>query len=99
MSRKSFLPAAGKPALATGIDASINGEQRRCEIHRADLKFFEAVHGSALAHFNRFREGTWTSEALRAVIEFAARPRQAAEETIDNFGLRFMTSSTDRRRG
>jgi len=96
MSKKSATPAAGKAVLATGIDATISGEKRRCEIHRSDLRFFEAANGPALRIMNAIRSLEWDVELIRAIIEFASLPRPS-DDNIDLYRMSHMTTRSMRR--
>ncbi|TAZ76559.1 hypothetical protein [Rhizobium ruizarguesonis] len=61
--------------MKTAIKASIHGADYTCEIHRDNLKFFEAFYGPAYALLKRISGGFWTVDELRAVINFATKPK------------------------
>lgn len=96
---KPATTAAGEavPALATGIDAIILGQPRRCEIHRNDLRFFEAIFGPALALMDRIRNLAWDVETIRSIIAFATSPRPKEGESVEAFRLAWLMSETSRR--
>ncbi len=96
---KITTPADRKtvPTLATGIDAVILGQSRRCEIHRNDLRYFEAIHGPALHLMNRIRDLAWDTEMIRSIIAFATDPRPKDGEAVESFRLAWLMSETTRR--
>jgi hypothetical protein len=65
--------------MKSTITASIGGKEYACQIHREDLRFFEALNGSALQMFKLISGGLWKDEDIRKVIGFAVgrRPRQS----------------------
>jgi hypothetical protein len=61
--------------MKTSITATIGGTEHQCQIHRENLKFFEAFYGSAYALFKRITGGVWSVDELRAVINFSTKPK------------------------
>jgi len=57
------------------ITATIGGTEYVCEIHRDNLKFFEAFYGSAYALLKRISGGVWTVDEIRNVINFSTKPK------------------------
>ena len=72
------------------ITARIGGIATPCQIHREDLKFFEAAHGSAFGLLKRFSAGIWMAEDVRDVLSFATGSRPQASESIDGYRMQAM---------
>lgn len=85
------------PARATGVAARINDQDRHCEIHRSDLRFFEATYGPALHLLNRIRSSEFDVELLRSVIDFATGERPREGESVESFRMRSVVSTDQRR--
>lgn len=70
------------------VTAQIGGKSYVCQIHREDLRFFEALHGSALNLFKIISAGGWRDDDIRKVIKFATGTRPAADDIPQFYAMR-----------